>query len=75
MTLTVEEARAMPGAFRAYRRVDGELIWGEFMWVGEHFECDGWGDERTQMEEVVMVPVHVRTFPCHDEPEIEGDNE
>jgi hypothetical protein len=65
----------MPGAFTAFRRTDGDLIYGEYSWLADHFECDGDGDEATEMEEVVMVPIRVRTFPCHEAPPAESDDE
>lgn len=59
----------MPGAFTAYRYTSGELMMGEYAWLSEHFECDGlWEGEAQEVEEVVMVPVVVRTFPCHETP-------
>jgi len=70
-TLTVDEAKAMPGAFTAYRRTDGELIMGEYSWVTD-YDCgdmDGHGgwDEPDEIEEVVMVPIRVRVYQCHEQ--------
>lgn len=76
--MTPEEAQAQPGAFVAYRRTDGECI-GEFAWVTEKdwFDEYGYLDDPYEVEEVVMVPVIVRTFwvgthdfePCDDAPD------
>lgn len=70
--LKPDEARALPGAFIAYRRTDGGLIMGEYGWATSDYECgemEGhWeGDPPREIEEVVMVPVRVRVFMCHEE--------
>lgn len=71
--MTPEEAAALPGAFTAFRRTDGELMMGEYAWMAEHWgECD-WCDDPVEYEEVVMVPVRVRLFTCHEPPEPEDD--
>lgn len=64
--LTPEQARTMPGAFIAYRRVDGQPLYEDFVWLCDEYDCGGWdGDDVDEIEEVVMVPVRVRVFPCH----------
>lgn len=75
--MTPEEARAMPGAFTAYRRTDGEPLWDEVEWSNNDWmtETDADVEDPYEVEEVVMVPVTVRTFrvgvhefePCDDD--------
>lgn len=72
--MTPEEALKMPGAFHAYQRTDGEPLMGEYQWMTGDYDCYGeCGDEPQEIEEVIMVPVPVRTFMCHEVTEDDDD--
>ena len=72
--MTPEEAKAMPGAFVAYRSTDGEPLSDEYEWLAYDYDCYGeCMDAPREIEEVIMVPVRVRTFMCHEE--IGGDDD
>lgn len=64
--LSVEAAERMPGAFHAFQRVDGDPIVEDYAWIAHDYECECFGDEPSDIEEVVMVPVRVRVFKCHE---------
>jgi hypothetical protein len=76
--MTPDEARAMPGAFEAWRRTDGELLLGEFSWLTE-YDCDMdghySGEESYEVEHVVMVPIRVSVGPCHEQTIDDEDDE
>jgi hypothetical protein len=68
----------MPGAFTAFRRTDGAPLWDVYDWVTDHgWMTDAETADPYEVEEVVMVPVTVRTFrvgvhefePCDDDPD------
>lgn len=73
--MTPEEALAMPGAFKAFRYTNGESMMGEYAWIADYFECEDDSNDPWEVEEVVMVPVRVRVFPCHEVPEAEEDDD
>ena len=66
--LTVEQARAMPGAFTAHRRVDGEELYDGITWVMGGIDWLDDNGDPCEVEEIIMVPFRVRTFwvGCHE---------